>query len=222
VEWGAQAIYNLTPTVEVATGLYNTNPYAAAGTDNGINFAFQQGNTGVLTIAQVSYLYNQAKGNTGLPGEYTVGGLYDSNNFSSLSCPACKAGGDYSLYAMFQQMVYRVEDYSSQKGLTAWGEVAISPKPSVSSIPYFLGGGLSYQGLISNRGKDIASLGAIYGSFSGYIPQTSGEAVVEANYLITLTPWLSITPDLQYVIKPGGSSTFRDAVVLGAQLAVTF
>jgi porin len=123
---------------------------------------------------------------------------------------------------MFQQMVYRVEDYSSQKGLTAWGEVAISPKPSVSSIPYFLGGGLSYQGLISNRGKDIASLGAIYGSFSGYIPQTSGEAVVEANYLITLTPWLSITPDLQYVIKPGGSSTFRDAVVLGAQLAVTF
>ncbi len=107
VEWGAQAMYNMTPTVQVATGVYNTNPYAAAGKDNGLNFAFQQGNTGVLMVAQIRYLYNQARRDSGSQGEYTIGGSYDSNNFRSLSSPAGKASGNYSLYAMFQQMVYR-------------------------------------------------------------------------------------------------------------------
>jgi carbohydrate-selective porin OprB len=50
VEWGSQAIYNWTQTIQVATGIYNTNPNAAAGKDNGVDLAFQQGKTGVLTV----------------------------------------------------------------------------------------------------------------------------------------------------------------------------
>jgi porin len=116
-------------------------------------------------------LHNKALRNGRLPGEYTIGSFYDSNNFSSLNSPGGKVGGNYSLYAMFQQMVYRDGVSSSQKGLTVWGETAISAKPNVSSLPYFFGGGLSYQGLISAREKDITSIGVIYGSFSAYIPQ---------------------------------------------------
>jgi porin len=222
VEWGAQALYNVTPTVLVAAGVYNTNLRAAAGNDNGINFAFQQGNTGVLTVTQVSYLYNQAQGDVGMPGEYTFGGSYDNNTFRSLSSSVGAELGSYSLYALFQQMVFRDGEPGSLKGLTVWGEAALSPKPSVSTMPYFLGGGLSYQGIIPSRENDIASLGLIYGSFSGYIPQTSGETAIEANYRIAFTPWLSIMPDVQYIVKPGGSSNIQNAVVLGAQLEVTF
>ncbi len=36
------------------------------------------------------------------------------------------------------------------------------------------------------------------------------------------TPWLSIMPDMQYIMKPGGRSNIQDAVVLGAQLEITF
>jgi porin len=222
VEWGTQAIYSLTPTIQVATGIYNTNPSAAAGNDGGANFAFQQGNRGALTVAQVSYLHNQGREDAGLPGEYAIGGLYDSNNFSSLSHPPDKVGGNYSFYAMCQQMVYRDGDSRSRKGLTVWGEVALSPKPGVSSMPSFFGGGLSYEGIIPRRENDIASLGVIYGSFSGYTPQTSDETVIEANYGIILRPWLSITPDFQYVINPGGNSSIQNAFVAGAQLSITF
>ena len=222
VEWGVQVMYDLVPAIQVATGIFNTNPNAASGKDSGANFALRQGNSGLLTIAQVSYLYNQAQGDSGLPGEYTIGGFYDSNDFTGLRLPAVNAGSNYNLYAMFQQMVYRDGGPASRKGLTVWGEVALSPKPRVSTMPYFFGGGLSCQGLIPSRLKDIASIGAIYGSFSGYIPQRSGETVIESNYRITITPWLSVTPDLQYVIKPGGSSAVGNAVVLGAQLAITF
>jgi porin len=222
VQWGAQTLYNVTPSIQVAAGIYNTNPFAAAGNNNGVNFAFQQGNSGALTVTQVSYLHNQARGDVGMPGEYTLGGTYDSNTFSSLSSPAVAERGSYSLYALFQQMAYRDGEPGSLKGLTVWGEAAISPKPSVSSMPYFLGGGISYQGVIPSREKDIASAGVIYGSFSGYIPQTSCEAAIEANYRIAITPWLSIMPDVQYIVKPGGNSNIHNAVVLGAQLDVTF
>jgi porin len=221
VEWGAQAIYHLTPTIQVAAGVYNTNPHAAAGEDNGINFAFQQGNKGVLTIAEVTYLYNEAQGDAGMPGEYSLGGSYDSNTFMSLSNSAGTESGSYSLYALFQQMVYRDGGPGSQKGLTVWGEATISPKPGVSSMPYFVGGGSSYKGIIPSREKDTASIGVIYGSFSRHIPQTSGETAIEANYNIAVTPWLSIMPDVQCILKPGGSD-IHTAVAIGAQLAIVF
>jgi carbohydrate-selective porin OprB len=46
--------------------------------------------------------------------------------------------------------------------------------------------------------------------------------VIELNYQITLNRWLSITPDMQYVIRPSGSSANKNAFVLGTQLAIVF
>ena len=54
-------------------------------------------------------------------------------------------------------------------------------------MPYFVGGGLSYQGVIPRRDNDIASAAVIYGSFSRYIPRTTAETVIEMNYQITVT-----------------------------------
>jgi porin len=123
---------------------------------------------------------------------------------------------------MFQQMVYRDGHASSQKGLTVWGEAAVAPRSIVSFMPYFIGGGLSYQGAIPRRDNDITSVGVIYGTFSRYIPRTTAETVIEANYQVTLTNWLSITPDIQYVISPNGSSAIKNALVIGTQLAIIF
>jgi carbohydrate-selective porin OprB len=89
-------------------------------------------------------------------------------------------------------------------------------------MPYFVGGGLSYQGLFSGRDNDIVSAGVIWGTFSRYIPRTTAETVIETNYQITLTRWLSITPDIQYVIRPSGRSAIKNALVLGTQMAVVF
>jgi carbohydrate-selective porin OprB len=45
--------------------------------------------------------------------------------------------------------------------------------------------------------------------------------VLEANDQITATRWLSVTPDLQYIIRPSGSSASSNAVVVGVQLVLT-
>ena len=89
-------------------------------------------------------------------------------------------------------------------------------------MPVFVGLGLSYRGLIPRRGDDIASMAVLYGKFSEDIPQASNEAVIETNYQITLTPWLLITPDFQYIMKPSGNSNIPNAVVLGFQLVLLF
>ena len=89
-------------------------------------------------------------------------------------------------------------------------------------MPYFVGAGLSYQGLIPGRDNDIVSTGVIFGSFSRFIPRTTAETVIEANYQISIYRWLSITPDMQYVIRPNGNSAIRNAFVLGTEVAVSF
>jgi porin len=221
-EWGAQAIYHITPRFEVAAGVFNTNLSSALGAKGGLNFAFQQDNRGALSVVQLNYLFNDVPGDTGLPGQYSFGGFYDSNKFNSLSNPSATKSGTYSIYGMFQQMVYRDGGAGSQKGLTVWGETALAPKSTVNPMPYFVGGGLSYQGPLSGRDNDIAAVGVIYGTFSRYIPRASAETVLEINYQITFNRWLSITPDVQYVIRPNGSSAIRNAFVLGTQLAINF
>jgi porin len=222
VEWGAQAIYNIKPAFQVAAGLFNTNQSSARGGKGGLNFALQQGNRGVLSVIQLSYFFNHAPGDMGLPGQYALGGSYDSNRFTNLSNPDSTKSSTYSIHGMFQQMVYRDGEAGSQKGLTIWGETAVSPKSTVSPMPYFVGGGLSYRGIIPRRDDDIASAAVIYGAFSRYIPRTTGETVIEMNYQITLNGWLSITPDLQYVIRPSGTSAIKNALVLGTQVAIVF
>ena len=146
VEWGAQAIYNLSPAFQVAAGMFNTNQTSALGGKGGVNFALQQGNRGVLSVVQVSYFLNHAPDDKGVPGQYSFGGFYDSNRFANLNNPNSTKSGLYSIYGMFQQMVYRDGGAGSQKGLTVWGEAAVAPRSIVSFMPYFIGGGLSYQG----------------------------------------------------------------------------
>jgi porin len=222
VEWGAQALYKVTPALQVAAGGFNTNRSSALGGKGGLNFAFQQGNRGALSVLQLNYLFNHAPGDTGLPGQYIFGGFYDSNKFTNLSNPNSTKSGLYIVYGMFQQMVYRDGGADSQKGLTIWGQTALAPKSTVSTLPYFVGAGLSYQGSIPGREDDIAAAGVIYGTVSRYIPRTTAETVIEMNYQITLNRWLSITPDIQYVIRPSGSSAIKNALVLGTQLVIVF
>jgi len=45
---------------------------------------------------------------------------------------------------------------------------------------------------------------------------------MELYYNAAVTPWLSISPSVQYVFNPGGDRTVDDAVVLGFRVQMTF
>jgi porin len=48
------------------------------------------------------------------------------------------------------------------------------------------------------------------------------EWVLEWDYRAQLTPWLYVMPGLQYVIRPGGTGQIPNALVIGAEIGITF
>ena len=118
LQWGAQAVYNITLAVEVAAGVFNTNPHSA---NNGNILAFQQGNKGALVTAQLSYLYNQRPSEKGMPGQYTAGFFEDNNAFAVLPHGNFKSDSNHGFFVLGQQMVYRPEGPGTSQGLTIWG-----------------------------------------------------------------------------------------------------
>ena len=48
------------------------------------------------------------------------------------------------------------------------------------------------------------------------------EIDIEFTYRAVLTAWLSLQPDFQYVINPGGDPTLDDAFVIGLRGILSF
>jgi carbohydrate-selective porin OprB len=223
IQWGAQVVYQLTPTVELGLGLYNNDPDAAAGYEHGFHFTLQDGNVGSLVVAQVSWMRNAVPASRGLPGQYTLGFYRDGDHFAVLPSGADSATGMYNIYAMFQQMVTRDGGPQSDRGLTVWTTASWTAQSSIARMPWSAAGGLSYTGLIASRGKDIASFGAYYGSVSHSIAGAARELAIELNYQYVMRRWITVTPDAQYISRPGGTaSSLPSAMLLGVQAAIVF
>jgi porin len=217
--WGFRAIVKPTDELQLAAGVYNADPKVGDDDQNGVDFVLNP-QDGVLTIAEAGYHYNQQKDNTGLPGNIKVGGYYDSSKFESFSHAGGQRTGNYGLYAMLDQMVYREGGAGSEEGLTPWVTLTLAPIERVNTLPLFAAGGLVYRGLFPGRDDDTTNLGVYYGRFSNDLPGQSFETVLEVNYRFQLAPWLHVTPDFQYVFRPNGSDNEPDAAVLGAEIGI--
>jgi porin len=79
-----------------------------------------------------------------------------------------------------------------------------------------------YRGLLPRRDDDLTALAVYYGAFSDRLQDQRAETVVEANHRFQLAPWLYVTPDFQYVIRPGGRGDIDDAAVLGGEIGIDF
>ena len=45
---------------------------------------------------------------------------------------------------------------------------------------------------------------------------------MEIHYAAQITPWMAVTPSLQYVWNPGGADGVGDACVLGIRVQMSF
>jgi carbohydrate-selective porin OprB len=219
-EWGAQATYAVTPSIQIAAGAFNTNVNSANGENHGTDFTLQERNKGVLAIAEIDYLHNQRANSTGKPGQLTVGYLHSNNSFPSLVSPAEHSDGYSGAYVMGQQMVFRPDGPGTSRGATVWGSWALNSKDLISPIPTFWGAGLSYEGLIPARKNDVLSAALIRAEASKYAPPANNEELLELNYQWNHSRFLTITPHAQYLWKQQ-SPVGRNATVLGIQLSIT-
>jgi len=117
----------------------------------------------------------------------------------------------------------------STKGLSSFARIGFSPEQS-SVVGLYADTGLAYTGLIPTRDAD--KLGLAFG-YAQVGPQqlqnaasegtgASFEAVAELTYSARLTPAIAIQPDLQYILHPGGTQQYGNALVVGMRAVVDF
>jgi porin len=118
----------------------------------------------------------------------------------------------------------------SDQGLGWFGRVAFTPADR-NFVNFYFDTGLSYRGLIPRRDNDTVGVGFGYAQLSngarsaledGGASPVGAEMVAEFTYQAEITSWLILQPDLQYIIHPGGTRDFNNALVVGGRAAITF
>lgn len=218
-QWGAQAVWTVEPEWQVAAGVFNNNPFAAAGAAHGFDWQFQEGNVGVFLLAQAAWMPGAQKGSETLPGLYGVGGWYDGNEFADLGTGATSRGS-YGFYAMAQQVVLRQGEVGSGRGLTVWGLFTWTPRVNVNLAPIGLEAGASWAGFAEARPHDVVSLAGYVGRYSPALPGDHQVLGLEATYDLAITRAISVIADVQGIFGVNGVPG-TNALVAGLQLGFT-
>lgn len=112
------------------------------------------------------------------------------------------------------------EDARGLSGFVRYGHA----DDRVSESGNHLGGGLRLSGTFDCRGDDSC------GVFCGWADMSdeagaefeSDETVIEIYYRVSITPFVHVVPDLQFVFDPSGSETVSDTVVGSVRVSIDF
>ncbi len=129
-------------------------------------------------------------------------------------------------YTSFDQVVFREDPAveGDEQGLGLFARYAFA-HPESNEIEHFWSVGGQYQGLVPSRDDDVLGLGVAQGLLSQNLRASAidprRETVIEVYYNAQLLPWLSVSPDFQWILRPGGVDG-RDAFVAGIRLQEAF
>ncbi len=222
---------------------------------NGVNFRLRDP---ALLFGEAQYAWNQDKASSGLAGTVKLGGWYHFGSFNdnhfgydgfSLADPAGVGvpktyNGDYALYGVIDQMLWRLPGDDPKKGVAAFMRVAGSPGDR-NLMSFYADGGVNCIGLLAQRPSDSFGLAAAFSRmapslaaydqdaafFSGELsPSRDYELAVELTYQAMVVPGWTVQPDLQYIVHPGGGAAdpanpaqrIPNAFVIGMRANVTF
>lgn len=139
-----------------------------------------------------------------------------------------RTGGSRGLYVLAEGRLFREPGTDSQ-GLSAFGRVGWADEQH-NRFTRYVGAGLVYTGLLPERDADQVGLavasarnGAAYEAAQrrGGRSVASTEVNLEATYAASVTSWLTLIGDVQYVANPNTDPTIPDALVGGIRFVVT-
>jgi porin len=265
---GVRARAHPTDSVTVLAGVFNGSPVSNNFGDpqmrnpSGTSFPL---NGGVLAIAEIQFAYPsagtlvQANETEPLARTYKLGIWYDSESFAdlrtddtglSLANPAstgiaASRHGDYAIYAVADQMIYRWYD-DPDRNINVFLRPMIAPQQDRNLIDFSLNAGLTMHEPFFGRDDDTFGLGMGFARVSSsatgldedtafynpgvYSPVRHNETFVEATYQYQVTPWWQIQPDIQYVFDPGAgivnpndpTQKVKNEAVLGLRTNILF
>lgn len=248
--WGGRIRVDPSPEFYSLTGFYQATSRIFDPHYNGLNFSIDGGYilveqagwtpefdkrpaapdaARIASVSAASSPNYQAPEMVGMPGHYHLAAYYSNSNYPSFGAsPTTRLS--YGFYGHADQMIYR-EAPGSNLGLTVFATFVYAPQENISLIPVQFSGGAIYQGLIPCRPQDQTIFGFLHGHFSDDYADTvvatggmrpTAETVFEWGYRINPTRFSYIQPDLQYIVRPYGTTTIPNAVVLGMQFGLDF
>lgn len=118
-----------------------------------------------------------------------------------------------------------VRDEASGRGVGLFTQLGFADD-SRNQIGTYVGGGFTWTGPLAQRPADVFGAAVAHArngeDFRGLNPALRrAETTLEFTYQVTPLPWLSLQPDVQYIIDPGTDDAVEDAVVVGFRLQVT-
>ncbi|MEQ8661400.1 MAG: carbohydrate porin [Gammaproteobacteria bacterium] len=180
----------------------------------GTQLSFAEGD-GVFVISEIGL----ADG-TGSYYKVGVGGWYHTARFDDIGGTPRHANG--GIYLIGERDVWRSDD---GRGGGAFVQVGFADDER-NQFAAYVGGGLTWTGLLPGRAADVAGVAVAHARNSDAFRRLSadterGETTIELSYLMAPAPWLTIEPDLQYVIDPGTDPGVDNALVLGVRLQLS-
>lgn len=215
---------------------------------------------GALFMGEVQYRPNAKPngGDHGGPPEsvYKLGGWYHNDEFPDQAVGIGPNGqhlslaldpsnpiehdGNWGLYGVVDQTVW----HNDSSALTLFMRVAGTPADR-NLISFYIDGGFGITGPFASRPDDVLAFGAAYSEISSdasaldsatrrvtgsYYPVRNGETALELTYIVQVTPWWTLQPDLQYIIHPGGnvpdpedpSHVIENSFLVGLRTGITF
>ena len=99
---------------------------------------------------------------------------------------------------------------------------------SINAVDTYLGAGLNWTGPIATRPDDVFGIavahinaGSPFKNITGAGIESS-ETIIDMTYLTPITDWLSLQPNLQYVINPGLDASLDDALIFGVRVELSW
>ncbi len=215
---------------------------------NGSHGIFEPGD-GALFVGEVAFLDRPALrtapmsdrfrlGRQAMLGDYdqkiALGGWYYTASFDDLSETQANGQpvrhrGSSGFYVLADRLLYRDSEQSGRK-LTGFIQAGLGDD-RVDRFGAYLGVGLTAVGLFESRPSDELGLGLAYAHNGSHylsaqrmqgLPVTSAEKTIELTYLMPLTTWLALQPDLQYVITPNTTPTIPNALAFLLRIEMAF
>jgi porin len=266
---GARLRLHLSESLTLLTGIFAGDP--ANTTTQDPQIANNRGTTfslhgGTFSIAELQFGVNQlaqevrnADVKSGLPGTYKIGAWYHNKKFAdtrvdsgglSLANPgssgnALQHAGDYSVYALADQTVWR-ENGAGPRALNLFGRAMVGPGDR-NLVSFSSDFGATMNAPFTGRDNDVLGLGIGYIKIGSGIqgfdrdsnvfnaanqPVRNNETFVEGTYQFQATPWLMLQGVVQYTHNPGGgavdpndaSQTRRipNSIVIGLRSVLSF
>jgi porin len=165
-------------------------------------------------------------------GKVAIGGWYYTARFPDLvdtlpSGAPVEHRGSGGAYLIADQTLWAARS-GSPGPLTGFVQLGLGDG-RVNQIGSYLGAGLTLTGPIPQRTNDLVGLAVAAARNGSHFVRaqpaaalaTSGETAIELTYVAQLGSWITLQPNLQYVIAPGGTHATPSALVPGLRIGLS-